>query len=486
VGPELKRYQLFIDGEFRDAVAKHTFNVLSPSTNEVIAEVASGTTDDVECAVESAYRAFRSGVWSGLEVQNRVKLLHRLGELILSHCDQLASVESLDTGNPIRYTRECYIPGAAECFQFFPNLAYHLTGEQIPVSTKRLDYTVYEPLGVVAVIVPWNDPLEIAAARLASALAVGNSCILKPSPLAPLTCLELGQLVQEAGLPPGVLNVLAGSDAELGIPLIHHPRVNMISFTGSVRTGELIQCAAAESTKRVSLEMGGKSAVLIFADADIESAVEGATQGILLMSGQNCIAGSRLFLHEAIYDQFLARLVEQFSRFPVGDPMDPETVLGPLISRAQLDKVESYIASGLEQGARLLTGGHSRKDISRTKGNYLMPTIFTEVTPSMRIAREEIFGPVLCVFKFSSTESAIEMANDTDYGLGAGIWTRDIKVAHCVASRLRAGTVYVNTFNEFYNSAPFAGHRRSGLGSEYGLDALYQYVQRKNVIVRLD
>jgi aldehyde dehydrogenase (NAD+) len=282
-----------------------------------------------------------------------------------------------------------------------------------------------------------------------------------------------------------VLNVVTGADAEVGTPLINHPGIDMISFTGSVRTGELIQQAAALGTKRVSLEMGGKSPNIIFPDADLDKAVPGSAEAVLLMTGQNCVAGTRLLVHEKIHDEFVERLVGEFSRYPLGNPLDPATWLGPLISRQQLEKVKQYVNSGIEEGAELVAGGGAPDDVSLAKGNYFTPTVFTQVKPAMRIAREEIFGPVLAVFRFTSTEEAVALANDTEYGLGAGLWTRDLALAHRVAARLRAGTVYVNTYNEFFLHVPFAGHRRSGLGSEYGLDALQQYSQRKNVMVRL-
>ncbi len=481
-----RRHQLFIDGEYCDAVGGKTFEVTSPANNEVIAEVASATAEDVDRAVRAARRAFESANWRGLEVKDRIELLRKLGDMILRCRGDLAKLEAIDTGNPVRYTSEFYVPGAAACLHFYPHLAYHLAGQQIPVSPNHLDYTIYEPLGVVAVIVPWNDPLEIACGRLASALAAGNTCVLKPSPLAPLTCLQLGELAREAGFPPGVLNILAGADAEAGTPLIHHPGVDMISFTGSVRTGELIQHAAAETTKRVSLELGGKSPNIVFADADLAKAVPGAAQAVLLMTGQNCVAGSRLYLHEKIYDEFLTRLIKECDEYPVGDPLDPKTMLGPLISRPQWEKVKQYVASGLADGAKLRLGGRPLEDPLLERGNYFPPTIFTDVSPEVKIGREEIFGPVLCVFRFSSADEAIRQANDTQYGLGAGVWTQDVKLAHRVAAQLQAGTIYINTYNEFFCQTPFAGYRRSGLGYEYGLDALHQYVQRKNVIVRLD
>jgi acyl-CoA reductase-like NAD-dependent aldehyde dehydrogenase len=480
------QYRLLIGGELCSATDGRTFEVLSPASNSVIAQVPAGSAEDVNRAVAAARSAFDSRAWRDLEIKDRVEMFQKLGNLILRSKEELAELETSDTGNPIRFTRDFYIPSAAACFDFYPRLAYHLTGQHIPVSPNHLDYTVYEPLGVVAIIVPWNSPFEIACGRVATALAAGNTCILKPSPLAPLTCLRLGELVVEAGIPPGVLNVLSGADAEVGTPLIHHSGVDMISFTGSMRTGEMIQQTAAIGTKRVCLEMGGKSPNIIFPDADLDKAVSGAAQAVLLMTGQNCVAGTRLFLHEKIHDEFVERLIAECEQYPLGDPFDPSTVIGPIISKEQLRKVRQYVKIGVEEGANLVVGGDVPATPALSKGNYFTPAIFSGVKPAMRIAREEIFGPVLSVFRFSSTEEAVQLANDTEYGLGAGLWTQNLKLAHRVASHLRAGTVYVNTYNEFFLQMPFAGYRRSGLGFEYGLDALQQYSQRKNILVRLD
>lgn len=482
----MRSYQLLIDGEFCDAIGGRTFGVVCPATNEILGQVASATPEDVDRAVKAAARAFVDPAWRYMGPMHRVGLLKRVGNLVLTHLEELAHLEALDTGNPIRDVKQFYIPGAAGCFEFFAPLAHHLIGDQIPISPQYLDYTTYEPLGVVAIIVPWNDPLEIACARLATALAAGNTCILKPSPLAPLTCMRLGGIFLEAGFPPGVVSIIAGSDDQVGTALINHPKVQMISFTGSVTTGRTILEAAAKTIKRVCLEMGGKSPNIVFPDADLSRAVPGAAQAIYLMSGQNCVAGSRLFVHEAIYDEFVSRLIEESSRYRVGDPLDPETMMGPLISPNQLNKVKQYVASAQAEGANLVLGGTAPSAPKLQHGNYFLPTIFTEVRPSMRIAQEEIFGPVLCIFKFSSVEEVVRMANTTEYGLGAGIWTQDLKLAHQLAKDLQAGTVYVNTYNEFYSQAPFGGYKQSGLGYEYGLDALKQYAQRKNVLIRLD
>jgi acyl-CoA reductase-like NAD-dependent aldehyde dehydrogenase len=479
-----EEYQLFIDGEYCDATEGRSFPVTCPGTNEVLAHVPAATVEDVDRSAKAAARALKDPVWRQMAVRDRVQLVQKVGQLILKRQEELARLESLDTGNPIRDTA-VYVAGAADSFQFFPPLAYHLTGEQIPVCSDRFDYTLYEPIGVVAIIIPWNDPLEIACGKLAITLAAGNTCILKPSPLAPLTCLRLGEIFLEVGLPRGVVNIVTGTDEEVGTALINHPLVQIISFTGSVPTGQVIQEAAARSTKRVVLELGGKSPNIVFPDADLNRAVPGAAQAIYSMSGQNCVAGSRLFVHEHIHDEFVERLIEESKRYPVGDPLDPRTVLGPLISPVQLAKVKNYVANGREQGAKLVLGGSGPSAHELRRGNFYLPTIFTAVEPAMKIAQDEIFGPVLSVLTFSSLEEVVRLANDTYYGLGAGVWTQNLSLAHRIASLLEAGTIYINTFNEFYQQVPFGGFKRSGLGFEYGLDVLQQYTQRKNVLIKL-
>jgi acyl-CoA reductase-like NAD-dependent aldehyde dehydrogenase len=480
-----KGYQLFIDGEFCDASGGRSLEVACPATNEVLAHVPAGTAEDVDRAAKAAARAVKDPDWHQLPVRDRVDMLRKVSTLISDRQEELARLEVLDTGNPIRDVKGFYVPSAAANFQFFPSLAYHLTGQQIPISPDRFDYTLQEPIGAVAIIVPWNDPLEIASGKLALALAAGNTCILKPSPLAPLTCLRLGEIFLEAGVPPGVVNIVTGTDNEVGSALINHPLVQMISFTGSVPTGRIIQEAAARSTKRVVLELGGKSPNIIFPDADLAQAVAGAAQAIYWMSGQNCVAGSRLFVHESIHDEFVDRLVEESKRYPVGDPLDTNTVLGPLISSGQLTKVKNYVASGKDQGAKLVLGGCGPAAPALQRGNYFLPTIFTEVRPTMEIAREEIFGPVVSVLRFSSLDEVVSTANDTHYGLAAGVWTQNLSLAHRIASLLEAGTVYINTYNEFYQQVPFGGLKRSGLGFEYGVDSIKQYTQLKNVLIKL-
>ncbi len=474
---------LYINGELRAGRTGRTYTVLNPAINEPLAEVPRASAEDVNDAVQAAASAGADPAWRDLEVATRVEMLRRVSRGILERLDALASLEAQDTGNPISDVRRFYLPGAAACFDFYPSLAYHLAGQQIPISPTRLDYTSYEPLGVVAVIVPWNDPLEIACGRLATALAAGNTCVLKPSPLAPLSCLELGTIFAEAGLPAGVVNIITGLDDESGMPLISHPLVRMISFTGSVQTGQLIQQTAALHTQRVSLEMGGKSANLVLADADLERAVPALAQAIYLMSGQNCVAGSRLLVPEQLHDDLLDRLIAESAKYTLGDPLDPATVLGPLISPRQLERVVGAVRGAIQQGCRVVLGGSPPEDARLSRGNYYLPTILTDVGPEMSVAQEEVFGPVLSVLSYRSIEEAIAICNGTLYGLGAGIWTRDLGSAHRLARQIQAGTVYVNTYNEFYLQSPFGGLKRSGIGHEYGLDALREYSQLKNVIV---
>jgi acyl-CoA reductase-like NAD-dependent aldehyde dehydrogenase len=479
----LNRHQLLVGAEWRDAASRETMAVVNPATEEIVAHVAAGTPEDVDAAVASARSAF-DGPWGKMSARDRGRMLWRLGQAVLDHADELAALETRHNGKPIFESRQIEIPAAAECLQYFAGWADKLQGATVPVKTGHFVYTVRESLGVVAAIVPWNFPLLLAVWKIAPALAAGNTVVLKPASQTPLTALAFGALALDAGLPPGVLNVITGSGPVVGQALVQHPGVAKVAFTGDTTTGKSIMGAAAGNVTQVTLELGGKSPNIVLADADLDAAVRGATMGIFYGKGEVCAAGSRLLVDRSIKDVFLDRLVARTRRMVPGDPMDPKTRLGALASRAQLDRVLRYVATALEEGARLVAGGH-RADIGTGRGYFMEPTIFADVTPAMTIAREEIFGPVLAVIDVDGVEEAIACANQTKYGLAAGVWTRDVAKAHYVASKLQAGTVWVNTYNVYDAAASFGGYKESGFGRELGEHALAAYTQLKTVWVEL-
>ncbi len=475
--------QLFINNEWRPSSSGKTMEVVNPATEEVIAEVPAADRTDVDLAVAAA-RAALSGPWSALSARERGRLVRRLGERLMQRADEIARLETLHNGKPITESRQIEIPAAAECFEYFGGWSDKVMGETIPVKGNHLTYTLREPVGVVAAIVPWNFPLLLAAWKVAPALACGNVVILKPASQTPLTALALGEVALEAGLPPGVLNVITGAGATVGQALVEHPGIDKIAFTGDTSTGKSIMRSAAETLKKITLELGGKSPNLVLADADMDAAIRGATVGIFYGKGEVCAAGSRLLVDRTIKDEFIARLTARVKKMVPGDPMDPKTRFGAISSRRQLDTVLRYIETGKAEGATLAAGG-ATADIGTGKGYFVQPTVFTDVTPAMTIAREEIFGPVLAAIDFADLDEAIATANDTPYGLAAGVWTRDIKKAHYVARRLQAGTVWVNTYNVYDTAAPFGGYKQSGFGREMSAHALEHYTQVKSVWVDL-
>jgi acyl-CoA reductase-like NAD-dependent aldehyde dehydrogenase len=398
--------------------------------------------------------------------------------------DEIARLETLHNGKPITESRHVEIPMAIECLQYFAGWADKIHGETLPVKGGHFVYTRREPLGVVAVIVPWNFPLLLTMWKVAPALAAGNTVVIKPASQTPLTALALGELAAVAGLPPGVINVVTGSGATAGQALVEHPGVNKVAFTGDSATGRGIMRSAAATVKPVSLELGGKSPNIVFADADLDAAVRGATIGIFYGKGEVCAAGSRLLVQRSIKDAFMSRLIERTKKMVAGDPLDPKTRLGALSSRGQLERVLGYVEGAKREGATLVAGG-SRTDIGTGKGFFMQPTVFDAVQPDMTIAREEVFGPVLAVLDFDDVDQAIARANDSVYGLAAGVWTRDLAKAHHVASRLEAGTVWVNTYNVYDTAAPFGGYKQSGFGRELGMHALESYTQVKTVWIEL-
>ncbi|HEY0385553.1 MAG TPA: aldehyde dehydrogenase family protein [Pyrinomonadaceae bacterium] len=480
-----RKYQLFIDGKWVDAESGKTFTTPNPATGEILAEVAEGDKADIDKAVAAARRAFE-GKWSRMSARDRGRLLFKLSQLIEAHSEELAALETADNGKPIRESAYVDLPQVVENFEYFAGYATKIDGETISVPGQMFNYTLREPLGVCGQIIPWNFPLLMAAWKLAPALAAGNTVVLKPAEQTPVNAMELGKLIQEAGFPDGVVNIVPGFGETAGSALASHPDINKIAFTGSTEVGKIIAHAAADNLTKVSLELGGKAPNIVFADADLEQAVNGAMMGIFFNQGQVCCAGSRLFLAEEIKDEFLEKFKEKARKVKVGDPMDKGTHMGPQVSEEQLCRIKSYVDIAREEGATVLTGGESPQlEGNFQKGFFFQPTIFSEVKNQMRVAQEEIFGPVTSVITFKDEDELIKQANETIYGLSAGIWTRDIVRAHRFAKAVHAGTVWINTYNMFNAASPFGGYKQSGYGREMGKHALELYTQVKSVWVDL-
>jgi aldehyde dehydrogenase (NAD+) len=476
--------RLYIGGEWQDAASGMTFDTFDPSTGEVLAKVAEGDAADVDRAVKAAREAFDRGKWATMDARKRGKVLFAIADALEARADELARLETRNNGKPLREARAFDIEGTIECFRYYAGWADKIDGEVIPVPGPFLNYTRREPVGVCGQIIPWNYPLQMAAWKVAPALACGNTIVLKPAEQTPLTALELARICHEAGLPAGVLNVVPGFGQTAGAALVKHPDVDKIAFTGSTEVGKLIQREAAATLKRVSLELGGKSPNIVLADADLEAAVRGATSAIFYNTGQACTAGSRLLVEEKVRDELVEKLVKRAESMRPGDPMDPKCRMGPLVSQEQLDRVLGYIEKGRTEGAELVFGG-DRPEIDGKRGYFLNPTIFDRVTPEMTIAREEIFGPVLAVTTFRDAEEAIEIGNRTEFGLAAAVWTRDVGKAHKIAHALRAGTVWINMYHTLDTASPFGGYKQSGYGRELGRHALDLYTQVKSVWVNL-
>ena len=480
----VEQKHLLINNEWRPSSSGQTMEVINPATEEIIAAVAAADGRDVDAAVAAARAAF-DGPWGKMSARERGRLVRKLADRLLERADDVSRLETLHNGKPISESRNIEIPAAAECFEYYAGWADKVMGETIPVKGNHLTYTLREPIGVVAAIVPWNFPLLLAAWKVAPALACGNTVILKPASQTPLTALALGEIAVEIGLPPGVLNVITGPGSRVGQALVEHPGIDKIAFTGDTSTGKSIMRSAADTLKRITLELGGKSPNIVLADADVEAAIRGATIGIFYGKGEVCAAGSRLLVDRSIKNEFIDKLATRARKMVPGDPLDPKTRFGAIASRKQLDTVLSYIESGRNEGASLVAGGQ-RADIGTGKGYFVQPTVFADVTPEMTIAREEIFGPVLAAIEFADLDEAISRANDSQYGLAAGVWTRDIKKAHYVARKLQAGTVWVNTYNVYDTAAPFGGYKQSGFGREMSAHALDHYTQVKSVWVDLN
>jgi len=471
--------KLLIDGKFQDAQSGKTFDSVDPVTEEVIAPIAEGDAADVVLAVEAAHRAL-AGSWGKMDARERGRLMMKWADLIDDNREELAKLEVLDNGKPITEAMGYDIPSSAATIRYFAGWADKLEGKTIPVSGPFFAYTRREPVGVCGLIVPWNFPLAMAAWKLGPALASGCTVVLKPAEQTPLTALRAGELALEAGIPPGVVNVVPGYGPTAGAALVKHPDVNKIAFTGEYKTAQEIKANTIDDMKRMTFELGGKSPNIIFDDVDLEAAVDGAFGAIFLNQGQNCCAGSRTFVQGSVYDEFVSRMAEKARNRRIGDPFDSKTEHGSQIDRAQFDKIMHYIEQGKTQGARCASGGKRAGD----RGFFIEPTVFADVDDKMGIATDEIFGPVASVLRFDGVEDAIERANNTMYGLAAAVWTQDIDKANAVTEGVKAGTVWVNCYNIVDPAAPFGGYKMSGVGRELSEHALDAYTETKTVIVR--
>jgi aldehyde dehydrogenase (NAD+) len=475
----VKPGKLLIDGQWIDGSKK--FNTINPATEEVLTEIAEASATDVDRAVEAARRAFedRNGPWRKLSASERGRLIWKLADLVEKNIDELAELETLDNGKPIFESRYVDMPMVIDVLRYYAGLATKIHGETVNTFETAFTYTLREPVGVVGLIVPWNFPLLLASWKLGPALACGNTLVLKPAEQTPLTTLKLGELVIEAGFPAGVINILTGGP-ETGKAIVAHAGIDKIAFTGSTAVGKEILRGAADTLKRVTLELGGKSPNIVFADADVDNAVKGAINGIFYGKGEVCNAGSRLFLENKLKDEFTEKLVARASKMRPADPLDPNARLGAIVSQEQMKTVLGFIESGKSDGASLIAGGN-RVSVNGAKGYFIEPTIFGDVKNEMKIAQEEIFGPVLSVLTFDDTDEVIERANNNPYGLAAAVWTRDVKKAHIVSRRLKAGTVWINTYGLMDAALPFGGYKSSGFGRELGGHAIEHYTEMKTV-----
>jgi aldehyde dehydrogenase (NAD+) len=475
--------KLLIDGQWVEG--SKTFDTINPATGEVLTQIAEASAADLERAVAAARRAFedRGGAWRKLSASERGRMLWRLADQVEKNIDELAELETLDNGKPIFESRYVDMPMVADVLRYYAGLATKIHGETVNAFETAFTYTLREPVGVAGLIIPWNFPLLLVSWKLGPALACGNTVVLKPAEQTSLSALRFGELALEAGLPAGVLNIVTGGP-EVGKAIVQHPGIDKIAFTGSTAVGKEIMRSAADSLKRVTLELGGKSPNIVFADSDIDNAVKGAINGIFYGKGEVCCAGSRLFVESRVQDEFLEKLVARAKKLQPADPLDPKARLGAIVSREQMETVLSYVEAGKSEGAKLITGG-KRVSVDGGKGFFVEPTIFSGVSNEMKIAREEIFGPVLAALAFDDIEQVVEQANRNPYGLAAAVWTRDVKKAHAVSRQLKAGTVWINTYGLMDAALPFGGYKQSGFGRELGAHAIEHYTELKTVWLNL-
>jgi acyl-CoA reductase-like NAD-dependent aldehyde dehydrogenase len=473
--------KLLINGKWLPSKSGKTFETVNPANEEALALVAEGDKADVDEAVKAARTAFEKGKWPAISPHQRSRFLYKIADLIEQNADQLAELESLDNGKPLAVAKVADIPAAARTFRYYAGWSTKIYGETNPSDPSTFNFTLREPVGVCGQIIPWNFPLSMASWKLAPALACGNTVILKPAEQTPLTALRLGELIQEAGVPDGVVNIVTGFGPGAGSSIAEHPDIDKVAFTGSTEVGKLILRASAGNLKRVSLELGGKSPNIIFRDSNLDAAVQSAARGVFFNSGQVCTAGTRIFIEREVYDDVVGRLVEHSKTMTVGDPLHEATRMGPVVSKEQYDRVRKYLDIGKSEGAVVAIGG----DAVPGAGYFIKPTIFSGVHNQMRIAREEIFGPVGAAIPFQDETDAVFQGNDTTYGLAAAVWTKDISRAFRVARALKAGTVWINTYGGSDSISPFGGYKQSGFGRELGMHSLELYTQVKSVYAKL-